>query len=170
MLDHSWHADGFWGIGGRPRAALSYGRTFEGSVVPSNVENEQWALNGNTYMVRNITLDSISTNDLIASIEAGTLFDTSIGFNYNKAICSICGNNYFDSSKCEHYAGKTYEVDGEDGVTRNMLAYILACPPGALWENSGVFDGAYPGAGMLSKDGDILENENGIYQETNALD
>jgi hypothetical protein len=31
-------------------------------------------------------------------------------------------------------------------------------------ENSLVFDGAYPGAGVMSKVGDTFENENGIYQ------
>jgi len=169
LLDHSWHADGFWGLGGRPKAAIPYGRTFEGSVDPSNDEGEEWALNGFTYMKRDVTLDGISTNDLIASIEAGTLFDTSIGFSYNKAICSICGNDYTDYDECNHVAGKTYEVEDEDGVTKNVLCYIKACPPGALWENSGVFDGAYPGAGVMSKAGDILENENGKFQVITEL-
>lgn len=168
LLDHSWHADGFWGLGGRPRAAIPYGRTFDASLDNSNLEGETVELNADHYMVRGMTIDGISTDDLITGIEAGTLFDSSIGFNYSKAICSVCGNNYHDSSKCEHYAGRTYEVE-VDGVTKNVLCYIQAYPPGALWENSLVFDGAYPTAGVLSKEGDIFENENGVYQVITEL-
>lgn len=169
LLDHSWHADGFWGLGGRPRAALSYGRSFDSKFGPATEESETISLNADTYMMRGVELDGIKTDDLIHSIEAGTLFDTSIGFNFNKGICSICGKNIYNSDECEHYPGKTYEVEGEDGVTRNLLCYAKAYPPGGLWENSGVFDGAYPGAGMLSKAGDILENETGIYQVVTEL-
>jgi len=168
LLDHSWHADGLFGLGGRPRAAIPYGRTFDASLDTSNIEGETVELNADHYMVRGMTIDGISTDDLITGIEAGTLFDSSIGFNYNKAICSVCGNNYHDSSKCEHYVGRTYEVE-VDGVTKNVLCYIQAYPPGALWENSLVFDGAYPTAGVLSKEGDIFENENGVYQVITEL-
>jgi hypothetical protein len=168
LIDHSWHSDGFWGMGGRPRAAIPYGRTFDSKFASGTEEGETISLNADSYMMRGVEMDGIKTNDLISSIEAGTLFDSSIGFNFNCSICSICGNNYNDSNKCEHIAGKTYEVE-VDGVTKNMLCWIKAYPPGALWENSAVFDGAYPGAGMLSKAGDILENESGIYQVITEL-
>lgn len=163
LIDHSWHADGFWGMGGRPKAAIPYGRTFNSSFGAGTEEGETVSLNADTYMVRGIEIDGIGTDSLIASIEAGTLFDESIGFAYNKGLCSICGNDYSDYEKCVHYAGKTYEIE-ENGVVKNKLCWIMAYPPGGLWENSGVFDGAYPGAGMLSKAGDILENESGTYQ------
>lgn len=163
LIDHSWHADGIFGIGGRPKAAIPYGRTFNSSFGPGTEEGETISLNSDTYMVRDIEIDGIGTDNLIKSIEAGTLFDESIGFAFNKGLCSICNNNYNNYDKCEHYAGKTYEIE-ENGVTKNKLCWIMAYPPGGLWENSGVFDGAYPGAGMLSKAGDILENETGSYQ------
>ncbi len=162
LLDHSWHADGFFGMGGRPRAAIPYGRTFDARLGNSNVEGETVELNADHYIVRGMSIDGVSTDDLITGIEAGTLFDSSIGFNYNVGICSVCGGNYFKGSECSHYTGKTYEVE-IDGITKNVLCYIKAQPPGALWENSLVFDGAYPTAGVLSK-GDVLENESGIYE------
>lgn len=162
LLDHSWHADGFFGMGGRPRAAIPYGRTFDARLGNSNVEGETVELNADHYIVRGMSIDGVSTDDLITGIEAGTLFDSSIGFNYNVGICSVCGGNYFKGSECQHYTGKTYEVE-IDGITKNVLCYIKAQPPGALWENSLVFDGAYPTAGVLSK-GDVLENESGIYE------
>lgn len=166
LLDHSWAPDGFWGIGGRPKMAMSYGRTFDSKYETSTEEGETIALVADHYMKRGIELDGIKTDDLIASIEAGTLFDSSIGFSYSKAICSVCGDNYYN---CNHYKGKTYEIENEDGTTSNKLCYIKAKPPGFLMENSLVFDGAYPGAGVLSKAGTILENETGIYQVVDEL-
>ena len=135
MLDHAWA-----GI----QKALVYGRTFDASIKRSDgtVEGETWALHGDTYIVRGKEKDGISTDAIIADIEDGTLFDVSIGFGFETAICSICGNNYYDGSKCEHWRGREYE---------GQLCYIIAKPPGYLMELSGVFDGAYPTAGILSQ-------------------
>ena len=166
LLDHSWAPDGLWGMGGRPKPALPYGRTFDSKYETSTEEGETISLVADHYMKRDIELDGIKTDDLIASIEAGTLFDSSIGFSYSKAICSVCGDNYYN---CNHYKGKTYEIENEDGTTSNKLCYVKAKPPGFLMENSLVFDGAYPTAGVLSKAGTILENENGTYQVINDL-
>ena len=135
MLDHAWA-----GL----QKALVYGRTFDASIKRSDgtVEGETWALYGDTYIVRGKEKDGISTDAIIADIEDGTLFDVSIGFGFETAICSICGNNYYDGSKCEHWRGREYE---------GQLCYIIAKPPGYLMELSGVFDGAYPTAGILSQ-------------------
>lgn len=166
LLDHSWASDGFWGLGGRPKMAMSYGRTFDSRYESSTEEGETVSLVADHYMKRGIELDGIKTDDLIASIEAGTLFDSSIGFSYSKATCSVCGDNYY---RCNHYAGKTYEIENEDGTVSNKFCYIKAKPPGFLMENSLVFDGAYPGAGIMSNAGAILENETGIYQVINEF-
>jgi len=140
MLDHAWA-----GI----QKALVYGRTFDAVLRRStDVEGEKWGLYGDVYIVRGKEKDGISTDSIIADIEDGTLFDVSIGFGYNTAICSICGNEYF-GSECPHFRGLEY--DGQ-------LCYIIAKPPGYLMELSGVFDGAYPTAGMLSATGDFEDN------------
>ena len=132
MLDHAWA-----GI----QKALVYGRTFDASIKRSDgtVEGETWALHGDTYIVRGKEKDGISTDAIIADIEDGTLFDVSIGFGFETSICSVCGENYY---RCEHWRGREY--DGQ-------LCYIIAKPPGYLMELSGVFDGAYPTAGILSQ-------------------
>jgi len=132
MLDHAW--SGF-------QKALVYGRTFDASIKRSDgtVEGETWALHGDTYIVRGKEKDGISTDAIIADIEDGTLFDVSIGFGFETSICSVCGENYY---RCEHWRGREY--DGQ-------LCYIIAKPPGYLMELSGVFDGAYPTAGILSQ-------------------
>jgi hypothetical protein len=167
LLDHSWSPDGFWGLGGRPKAAIPYGRTFDSRYESSTEEGETISLVADHYMVKGVEIDGIKTDDLATSIEAGTLFDTSIGFGFDKATCSVCGENY-RSNKCSHYAGKTYEVE-ENGVTKNKLCFIKAEPPGYLMENSLVFDGAYPGAGVLSNVGDVGENENGVFEVVSDL-
>ena len=132
MLDHAW--SGF-------QKALVYGRTFDASIKRSDgtVEGETWALHGDTYIVRGKEKDGISTDAIIADIEDGTLFDVSIGFGFETSICSVCGENYY---RCDHFRGREY--DGQ-------LCYIIAKPPGYLMELSGVFDGAYPTAGILSQ-------------------
>ncbi len=139
MLDHPWA--GF----NRPKPAYPYGRTFDATLKKSNgeMEGESWALYGDVYIVRGKEKDGISTDVIIADIEDGTLFDVSVGFGFNTSICSICGNEYY-SSKCEHWRGQDY--DGQ-------MCYIIGKPPGWLGELSGVWDGAYPTAGVLSKDG-----------------
>jgi hypothetical protein len=138
LIDHPWA--GF----GRPKAAIPYGRTFNSKLKKSDVEGEEWALFADHYIVRGKEIDGISTDSIIASIQDGTFFDTSIGWGADKYECSICGNDYRDYRNCEHYAGREYE--GE-------ICYVIAKPPGFLMENSIVMDGAYPGAGVLSKNG-----------------
>ncbi len=135
LIDHPWA--GF----GRPKAAIPYGRTFNSQLKRSDAEGEQWALHADHYIVRGKEIDGISTDAIIASIQDGTFFDTSIGWGADKYECSVCGKSYFS---CEHYAGRDYE--GE-------ICHVIAKPPGFLMENSIVMDGAYPGAGVLSKDG-----------------
>jgi hypothetical protein len=150
MLDHPWA-----GFFTRPKPALVYGRTFDAVLKKSQgVEGEAWALYADHYIVRGKEKDGISTDSIIADIEDGTLFDTSIGWGADNYECSICGNDIRNYLKCEHWPGKTYEVDGEQ-----LLCYIIAKPPGFLMENSGVFAGAYPTAGMLSQVSDEVQKE-----------
>lgn len=139
MLDHPWA--GF----NRPKPAYPYGRTYDAILKRSDgtLEGENWALFGDTYIVRGKEKDGVSTDGIIADIEDGTLFDVSVGFGFNTSICSICGNEYY-SGKCEHWRGQLYD---------DKLCYIIGKPPGWLGELSGVWDGAYPTAGVLSKDG-----------------
>lgn len=137
MLDHAWA-----GI----QKALVYGRTFDAVLRRSNeVEGEKWGLYGDIYIVRGKEKDGISTDAIIDDIEDGTLFDVSIGFGYSAATCSICGNEYF-GGECSHLRGREYD---------EKVCYVTAKPPGYLMELSGVFDGAYPTAGMLSATGEM---------------
>jgi len=139
LLDHSWER-------GSSKPAIPYGRTFDARIKKSDVEGEEWALFADHYITRGKVIDGISTDSIIASIEDGTFFDSSIGWGSSNYICSICGNDYRDYNKCNHWMGREY--DGE-------VCYVIAKPPGGLYENSLVWDGAYPGAGVLSSVGDV---------------
>lgn len=130
-----------------PKAVIPYGRTFDASIRKSNVAGEEWALYADHYMVLGQEMDGISTDAIAASIETGVMFDTSIGWCASVYECSICGKDY---RRCEHWAGRTYDVEGKG----QQLCYAIAKPPGFLMENSLVFDGAYPTAGVLSATGE----------------
>jgi hypothetical protein len=131
MIDHSWRSFG------SKLAALPYGRTFDSSLKQE--PDGELALYADHYIVRGQTLNGLSTDDIISAIDAGTMFDTSIGYGVTKAICSIDGLDYY-GGKCMHWRGEDYDgevcsVDDDDGY---------------LMENSLVFDGAYPGAGVVA--------------------
>lgn len=152
MLDHPWA-----GLG-RPKAAYPYGRTFEAKVSKGDIEGEDWALFGDSYIVRGREKDGLSTDAIIADIEDGTIFDVSIGFGYEGTECSICGGNI---RECDHWPGRTYD---------NKICYVIAKPPGYLMELSLVFDGAYETAGVLSADGEITDSGLSVVRDYKSLD
>jgi len=156
MLDHPWA-----GLS-RPKPALPYGRVFEGWLSNDNiVDGETVSLNGSAYIVRGQSKDGISTDAIISDIETGVLFDTSIGWGADKFLCSICGHDIRDYSKCKHIPGAEYAND-DTGNTK--MCYVIASPPGYLMEESAVFDGAYPEAGSnLSVINDYFENDYSVF-------
>jgi len=161
MLNHNWSNWG--GIQGIP-----YGKVFDGRIIPSNVEGETVEMHLDKYIIRDDEIiDGVSANALIKRIETGILSDTSIGFSTDRMTCSICGMNYF-SRDCSHYRGTTYTM--EDGTKKTC--YVTAMPPSiilpntnnVLFEESIVWDGAYPGAVVTqAKHGDIIETPSGKY-------
>lgn len=161
MLNHNWSSRG--GIQGIP-----YGKVFDGELKVSLEDNEATELHLSKYIVRDDEIvDGVSANALIKRIETGILSDTSVTFSTDTMVCSICGKNYF-SRECSHWRGAKYEMG--DGTTKTCT--VTAMPPSiiipynnnALYEESIVWDGAYPGA-MVSqaKDGDIIELPTGNF-------
>ncbi len=148
MIDHPW-AGWF-----SPKPAYVHGRTFDAllkKTMDNSLTDETWGLFVDHYIVRGREIDGVKSDQLIAGIEDGTIFDTSVGFGNDKYECSICHGDYTDYEKCKHFRGEEYE--GE-------ICHIILKPPGFLMENSLVFDGAYPGAGALSAMGDPSKPEN----------
>lgn len=161
MLNHNWSNWG--GIQGIP-----YGKVFDGRVVSSNAEGETVEMHLDKFIVRDDEIiDGVSANALIKRIETGILSDTSIGFSTDRMTCSICGMNYW-GGQCSHWRGRTYEL--ADGTKK--VCTLTAMPPSivipynnnALFEESIVWDGAYPGAVVTqSKHGDIIETPSGKF-------
>lgn len=161
MLNHNWSNWG--GIQGIP-----YGKVFDGRIIPSSAEGETVEMHLDKFIVRDDEIiDGVSANALIKRIETGILSDTSIGFSTDRMTCSICGMNYY-SRDCNHYRGGTYTM--EDGSKK--VCTLTAMPPSiiipynnnALFEESIVWDGAYPGAVVTqSKHGDIIETTSGKF-------
>jgi len=160
MLNHNW---GSFGVQGIP-----YGKVFDGRLDPSIEADETVGLYLDKFIVRDSeVVDGISADSLIKKIETGILSDTSISFSTDTMVCSICGMNYF-GGKCSHYRGWKYEM--ADGSTKTCT--VTAMPPSliipynnnALYEESIVWDGAYPGAVVTqSKSGDIIELPTGNF-------
>ncbi len=161
MYNHNWNS--YQGLQGVP-----YGKVFDGSLSPSTCEGETTELHLTKYIVRDDeAIDGMSANALIKKIETGILSDTSIGFSTDRMTCSICGMNYFGGS-CSHWKGRIYEM--ADGTKK--VCTVTAMPPSviipynnnSLFEESLVWDGAYPGAMVTqSKHGDIIETQSGKF-------
>lgn len=125
-----------------PKAVIAYGRTYDARLTKGTQEGEAWSLLADHYMLRGLDIDGISTDSLIKQVEAGIIFDTSIGWGASNFTCSVCQRSI---RACDHWPGQTYDIDG-----KQVLCWAIAKPPGYLMENSFVFDGAYPTAGILS--------------------
>lgn len=161
MYNHNWSSFSAQG--------MPYGKVFGGSLLPSDTPGETTELHLERYIVRDDeVIDGISNNALIKRIETGVLSDTSIGFSTDKMVCSICGNNYYGGA-CQHYRGQEYKINDEG---EKKLCYLIAMPPStiiegnnnALFEESIVWDGAYPTATITqSKHGDVVKTTSGEF-------
>lgn len=161
MYNHNW--SGYQGLQGVP-----YGKVFDGEIKASAETDETVGLHLSKYIVRDDeVVEGMSANSLIKKIESGVLSDTSISFSTDTMVCSICGMNYF-GGECSHLRGRSYDM--ADGTKK--LCTVTAMPPSiiipynnnALYEESVVWDGAYPGA-MVSqaKEGDVVELPTGNF-------
>lgn len=161
MLNHNWSNWG--GI-----QAVPYGKVFDGAIEQSTEEGETVSLSLSKYIVRDSeVVDGVSADALIKKIETGVLSDTSIGWGTDTMVCSICANNYY-SRECSHWRGVKYEMG--DGTQK--VCTVTAMPPSViipynnnvLFEESIVWDGAYPGAIVAqSKHGDVIETPTGNF-------
>lgn len=158
LLNHSWSS---WS-----EPVTIFGRTYDGRIEASGAKGETVAMFLDKYIPRSDTpKNGRSANSVVEDIENGVLFDTSIGWGSSKMVCSVCNMDYYGGN-CSHYRGQTYE----DADGNKKLCYIIAKNPGYLMEESGVFDGAYTGAGILwAKDGDEFETPQGKFMIVEEL-
>lgn len=107
----------------------------------------------------------MTTDDLAAGIDDGSLSDTSIGFSATKWDCSICGHDIRDYRACDHMPGQKYAVE-RNGVDEVETCYVVVGEDGngGLLENSIVYAGAAPRAQITKSNfsaDSVSENEKG---------
>lgn len=125
---------------------LPVGRSFDAELHIESTEDGRpvRSLYGHFYidLGRN-TQGGMTTDDIARGIDAGTIFDTSIGFSAKRWDCSICDNDIRDYMKCPHIPGKKYAVtrDGVD-VVETCRVIVGRDGQGDLLENSLVYAGA----------------------------
>lgn len=114
-----------------------YGRSYDAEYETSmNTGNDVNAVRGHWYMIRNINVNGVPTNDEIRAINGGIKKDMSVGFMDEWYRCSSCGRDLFDW-ECPHMPG----LEDENG--RMTFAWVVDA---RLREVSTVYNGATPGA------------------------
>lgn len=132
---------------------LPFGRTFAGHYANGRTVMGVYMLrNGADGPCRPNGDSGPTTGDLYAMIEAGTLFDVSVGLKGGEPLCDLCGTN-LDVQECAHLPGTVYGLTLEQrkaqearGVPQGVASYSL--DDSRLAEISPVFDGAIAGAGF----------------------
>jgi hypothetical protein len=135
---------------------LPYGRTFAGrfeTYEQPDGSRFSRSLVG-VYMLRGQRPNGAagpSTDDFHAGIQAGTIFDVSMGFHGGDAVCDVCGGDL--SGDCPHVPGTTLAMTADQvsaqesrGVPGGAASYTIE--DSHAREVSAVYDGAVPGAGF----------------------
>ncbi|MED0739013.1 hypothetical protein [Aneurinibacillus thermoaerophilus] len=116
-----------------------YGRSYDGALIPASDEPGSYnAARGHWYIIRDLVINGVNTNDTIRAIKAGIIRDMSVGFGGSDMWyrCSSCGRDMWDW-ECPHIPG----LEDENG--RMTFAWVVNA---RLREVSTVYKGATPGA------------------------
>jgi hypothetical protein len=132
---------------------LPLGRTYQGSVLTDET-GQATALQAAGYMLRGYNPNpgkGPATDEVIRGIEAGVIFDLSIGFDTSRGgwyRCSICGADMY-AGACPHYQGLHYDDAGNYQPGKQGRLAFAWVENAHLSEVSFVYDGATPGAGIV---------------------
>lgn len=96
MFDHQWSAKG-------QTARLYRAEVVDEPGVLTGAGDGYRYLKGWAYMLR-----TEGNRDLIAEIEGGIKKEVSVGCAVERAVCSVCGEDMKDRSKCHHVKGRAY--------------------------------------------------------------
>lgn len=99
------------------------------------------------YTLPGLTLNGVSTDDLIRGMRSGIVKDVSIGFWGGTQECSECGRSVWDWD-CEHIP-MTYGWQGVAEEDESKLPAFVWVKNAHLAETSSVYDGATPGAAVM---------------------
>ncbi len=123
-------------LSGHVTDEIPLGRVYKADVISGSAPGEllltTWAY----------WLNDTDGQNLAAKIDAGIAGQASIGYFYDRAICSITGLDYWDSP---YIAGQEYEItDAETGRVTRQLCFIWTVENVEFSEASIVYEGAYP--------------------------
>lgn len=101
------------------------------------------------FMLRDLNVGGINTDEYIKAYEAGHTEAVSVGFQAGSYICDLC-NKDIRSMLCEHMPGNFYNMAAE-GAVPDMRRCTYTIHQGSVKERnivelSGVYAGALPGA------------------------
>jgi hypothetical protein len=152
---------------GHNSGRVPVGRSFKATLQEDFLQDGSTSLTlyGEHYidLGRN-TQDNMTTDDIANGIDAGTIFDTSVGITSNDLQCSICGNDIRDHNNCMHWPGNTYKVDSGNDDSREEVCIVIMGQSGTgeLLENSLVYAGAVERATIVnfSKE-DVINKKSG---------
>lgn len=139
---------------GHRHSDLPFGRSLDAQIETA-MDPDRTRLVADFYTLPGLTLNAVKTDDLIDGIRSGILKDVSIGFHGGEQTCDICGRSMWDWD-CSHVPGMRYEIKGNDGVMRVVLA-TYAVDGAHLSEVSSVYDGATPRAEILKAEREAAE-------------
>lgn len=133
-------------LAGHNSERLPFGRTFDAKIMQDEVNGSLVdTLYIDQYITKYVVVDGekkqlntelgLTTEDIVNHIEAGHTFDTSIGFQIDTPVCSIC-NHDIRSSQCSHMLGQEYVVENE------LMKCGILVEGGEGIENSLVYAGA----------------------------
>jgi len=169
---------------GHDKTKIPSGTLFQ-SVVSSmgDGENPPVAFKPSVYMLKNLNVSGLNTDDYIRAVEAGHTEAVSVGFQAGSFICNLC-NQDIRTMTCIHIPGRFYNMaaEGESPVVKRCTYTVHQgfVKERNLVELSGVYAGAMPGARIQSeftvpenaqvKDGKVIDEKGSVLMSDNIKD
>jgi hypothetical protein len=156
---------------GHDKTKIPSGTLFNSATKPKG-ENGL-SFHPSVYMLKNLDVAGINTDEYIKAYEAGHTEEVSVGFRAGAFMCDLCGHDV-RTMECPHIPGRPYNMAKEGEIPQMRSAtYTVHQGPiktANLIETSGVYRGAFPGAkiqdlqlpeGSAFKDGKWFDKEGG---------
>jgi len=141
IFDHQWSAQG-------QRARIYRTELVREDSIRTSTGEPYCYLKGYAYMLR-----TEGNRELIQEIEGGIKKEVSVGCSVRRTVCSVCGEELNDRSRCSHVKGRWYGT---------KLCYGILREPTDAYEWSFVAVPAQPAAGVMKQ---AKRREKGMLKE-----
>lgn len=153
---------------GHNDAMIPSGTLFQSELAEEDLGDGTKAVHfkPSVFMLKDLNVGGINTDDYIRAHEAGHTEDVSVGFMASSYICDLCGQDIRNFFACEHVPGRYYNMT-PDAETPTMKQATYTVHQGwfkdhNLLELSGVYRGAMFGSRIEPGQQQYSGNENGI--------